>query len=227
MVGASRLGHFPQGSIATDLANRFGGFANDFLIARHRERDYVLFLPVWVHPDDILTQETIRLANCKLRCFAWNPYNGAPCSQLSYKAWIKIISLPYECWTEPKVAAIVNGFGRFLRSDDPSSNMFDLTGYRCQIAVDDLSDIPESLVITFGDISITTPVRLESSAPFGGDDRGIPFAGGDEHEGGDQHDPLGRRLARRVATLGVHNGENDSREGAASGEGDTWNSSEI
>ncbi len=78
-----------------------------------------------------------------------------------------------------------------------------------------------------GDISITVPVRLESSAPFGGDDRGIPFAGGDQQEGGDQTDPLGRRLATRVADLGIHQGHSDSREGDAPGDDDSGNYSEI
>ncbi len=41
VIGRARLGHFPQDTIANDLAARFGGFSTDFLVAKHRERDYV------------------------------------------------------------------------------------------------------------------------------------------------------------------------------------------
>ncbi len=70
VVGAARLGHFPQGVIATDLANCFGGFPNDFLVARHRVRDFVLFLSVWMRPEDLISRGTLRLDNCRLKCFA-------------------------------------------------------------------------------------------------------------------------------------------------------------
>nr|CAD1818318.1 unnamed protein product [Ananas comosus var. bracteatus] len=39
--------------------------------------------------------------------------------------------------------------------------MADLSGYRCLIAVNHLSDIPENLEITFGDISISVLIQLE------------------------------------------------------------------
>ncbi len=90
-----------------------------------------------------------------------------------------------------------------------------------------MADIPKALTITLGDICVSAVVHMESSAPFGGDDRGTPFAGGDQREGGDQTDPLGRELARRVPNLQEHFGDSDSRKGANSGQDDTWNSSEI
>nr|CAD1824259.1 unnamed protein product [Ananas comosus var. bracteatus] len=129
--------------IATDLANQFGGFCNDFHVARYRERDYVIFLP-----------------------------QNASRSLITFKVWIKLVNLPFECWSESRVASIVNGFGRFLKADENSLNVFDLTSFRCQIAVEDPSDIPENLAITMGDLTVPVTVVLESStAPFGGDDR--------------------------------------------------------
>lgn len=73
-------------------------------------------------------------------------------------------------------------------------------------------------------------VHLESTTPFGGDDRGIPFAGDDPNEGGDQTDSLDRRLGRKVDNHGGGAGDSDSKEGDASGQegqDDTWNSFEI
>ncbi len=99
--------------------------------------------------------------------------------------------LPFECWSAKCVSAIVNSFGRFLKAADSSINMVDLVGFRCLIAVDNLAEIPESLSITLGDLLVSVFVILESTAPFGGDDRGTPFVGGDPNEGGDQSDPLG------------------------------------
>ncbi len=54
VIGIANLGHPPQVTIASDLAARFGGFATDFLVAKHRERDFVLFLPEWVRPEDLV-----------------------------------------------------------------------------------------------------------------------------------------------------------------------------
>lgn len=45
VVSPANLGHFPQDTIATELANRFGGYLSDFHVARYSERDFVVFLP--------------------------------------------------------------------------------------------------------------------------------------------------------------------------------------
>ncbi len=125
------------------------------------------------------------------------------------------------------MSPIVGGFGCFLRADDNSINIVDLTGYRCQVAVDDLADIPEHLTISLGDVVLTVPVRIESTAPFCGDDRGTPFVGGDSSEGGDQTDPQGSRLTRRVSLVGQGRASSASRDATQAGPDDTWNSSEI
>nr|CAD1833963.1 unnamed protein product [Ananas comosus var. bracteatus] len=131
-------------------------------------------------------------------------------------------------WADQKgVATLVNGFGRYLRGDNDSVNMRDLIGFHCQIAVDDPADIPENLAITLGDIIVNVTVIMERTAPFGGDDRGIPLAGGDQNEGGDQTDPLGRRLARRVNLQDGDGTHNNSNEGEDTGHSSTWNSSEL
>nr|CAD1844143.1 unnamed protein product [Ananas comosus var. bracteatus] len=49
----ANLRHFSQDTIANELANRFGGYPNDFHVARYSERDYVLFLPEWDLADAI------------------------------------------------------------------------------------------------------------------------------------------------------------------------------
>ncbi len=54
-----------------------------------------------------------------------------------------------------------------------------------------------------GDFIVSVPVRIENTATFGGEDRGIPLAGGDPNEGEDQTDPEGRQLARRVFNAGT------------------------
>ncbi len=144
-----------------------------------------------------------------------------------YKAWIKIVNLPFECWSEECVTAIVHGFGRFLRADTNSINLVDLIGFRCLIAIDDLTDIPEHLSISMGDLIVFASVRIESTTPFGGDDRGIPFVGGDPSKAGDQTDPHGRSLARRATIPGSNGDEGESRDGLRSWDTNTWNPSEI
>ncbi len=86
VVGQARIGSFPQDSIASDLAFRFGGYANDFLVSKFRARDYILFLPAWVRAEDLVNRVSLILPVCKLRIFQWRPYGGAPCSRLTYKA---------------------------------------------------------------------------------------------------------------------------------------------
>ncbi len=227
VIGRSNLGHFPQGTIASDLAARFGGFATDFLVAKCHERDYVILLPEWVRPENLICNSLIRLSHCRLQCYSWEPYRHVSRSRLEYKLWIKIVSLPFECWLASCVSAMVHGFGRFLRADTNSVNMVDLTGFRCLIAVDDPAEIPEHLSISMGDLIVSTAVRIESTVPFGGEHRGIPFAGGDASECGDQSDPQGRSLARRFPIPGAADGGEDSREGNRSGDNISWNSSEI
>ncbi len=125
------------------------------------------------------------------------------------------------------MSAIVCGFGRFIKADDNSSNVGDMMWYRCLITVDDLADIPEHLAITLGDVTVTVLVQIDNTAPFGGDDRGIPFAGGDAGEGGDQTDPLGRRIGRRIPTSELGGSEGPSREGYRDYSDPTWDSSKI
>nr|CAD1822737.1 unnamed protein product [Ananas comosus var. bracteatus] len=114
VIGPANLGHCHQETIANDFANKFGGLFNDFLVARHCEREFVIFLPQWVRPEDLLRREAVRLRHCQLRCYEWNPYTNASRSQLTFKAWVELVKLPFECWSEARVAAIVNGFGRYL-----------------------------------------------------------------------------------------------------------------
>ncbi len=227
VTGRSNLGHFPQATIAADLAARFGGFPTDFLVATYRPRDYVIILPEWVNSDSLTNCGLLRLHHCRLNCFPWDPNQHAEHTRLSYKAWIKIMNLPFECWSSSLVSAIVGGFGRFLHADDNSVNILDMTGFRCQVAVLDLADIPEHLTISLGDVVVTVPVRIENTAQFGGNDHGIPFVGGGPSEGGDQTDPQGSRLARRIALVELRGASSDSREGARTGESDTWNSEEL
>ncbi len=70
IIGRSNLGHFPQERIAVDLAERFGGFSTDFLVARYQERDYVILLLEWVRPEDLISNGLTRLSHCRLRCFS-------------------------------------------------------------------------------------------------------------------------------------------------------------
>ncbi len=227
MVGPANLGHYPQGMISNDLAGRFIGFLNDFLVAHFRKRDFVIFLPQWVQLEDLVRREGLRLRHCRLRFFIWNPYREAVSARLTYKVWIKLLNLPFEYWTERKVASIVSGFGRYLRADDNSRRLLDINFFLCQVVVEDPADIPENIFLTLGDVIVNVQVLLLSTAPFGGEDRGIPFVGGDLNEGGDQINPMGRQIAKWSNQVG---GEADDSVAGAGGDtenNDPWKSSEI
>nr|CAD1823021.1 unnamed protein product [Ananas comosus var. bracteatus] len=57
----ANLGHFPQDTIAKELASRFGGYPNDFHVARYSVRDYVVFLPDLVPSDRIIRRDVLNL----------------------------------------------------------------------------------------------------------------------------------------------------------------------
>lgn len=68
----------------------------------------------------------------------------------------------------------VGDFNGFLRANDFTMRIADLTSYRCLIAINHLSDILENLEITFGDISISVLIQVEKSARDGDAGRGNP-----------------------------------------------------
>nr|CAD1840439.1 unnamed protein product [Ananas comosus var. bracteatus] len=148
-------------TIANKLASRFGGFPSDFHVAKYSERDFVIFLPKWVQCDQLIRREILSLDDLRLQCFPWDPYFGARRALLTYNVWIRLVSLLYECWSSRTVAALVGCFNRFIRADDFSICMVDITGYRCLISVNHLSDIPENLEIIVGDYSISVLIQLE------------------------------------------------------------------
>lgn len=209
----ANLGRFSQDTIANELANRFGGYPNDFHVARYSERDYVLFLPEWVPTKRLIRRDVLNLGAFRLRCFPWNPYRGAHRPPLTYKAWIRLVSLPYECRSSRSMAALVGDFGRFIRPNDFSARMADLSGCRCLIAVNHLSDIPKNLEITFGDLSISVLIQLVG--------RGNP-----PNEHADQHIPHERSSARDLHAARSDHGRYSS-DGGDSNSNTSWNSSEI
>lgn len=71
------------------------------------------------------------------------------------------MSLAFECWFTRNVVTLVGGFERFIKANDLTTYMTDLSGYRCLVTVNHLSDIPENLMITFSDFSMSVLIQLE------------------------------------------------------------------
>nr|CAD1819186.1 unnamed protein product [Ananas comosus var. bracteatus] len=162
VIQPANLGPDPTSTIANALARRFGGYSQDFPVARFRERDFAIFLPEWVSAEVIARREILTLEGFWLRCFAWGPYRDARPHRMAYRAWIRLVNLPFECWTVPRVAALVCGFGRFVKADEVTKAMSDLRAFRCQIILDTLTDIPQNLAIILGEERFPVMVHLES-----------------------------------------------------------------
>lgn len=77
MVPPVNLDHLALETIENGLANRFKGYLTNFLVARYSERDFIVFLLEYVQSESLIGREIISLGDFRLRCFAWNPYNGA------------------------------------------------------------------------------------------------------------------------------------------------------
>nr|CAD1820651.1 unnamed protein product [Ananas comosus var. bracteatus] len=169
----------------------------------------------------LLRRETLSLGDIRLSCYAWDPYTGAPRPPLSYRIWIRLVSLPYECWSSRTVAALVGGFGRFISADDFTTRMADLSGYRCLIAVNHLYYISKNLEISFGDTSLSILIQLERwfRVTDGLQDNNL------HNEHVDQHDPADAPLGGHCPAT-TNRGRRSSTGGSTNYDA-TWNSSEI
>ncbi len=156
------LGPAPQQTLANALARRFGGYSHDFFVARYNERDFAVLLPSWVSAETLIRRQVTTHDNIWLRCYPWGPSWYARPHRSSFKAWIQLRNVPFECWTPARVASLIGGFGRFIRADDSSRNMTDLRAFRCRITVVSVNDIPHRLSIILGDEVVNILVHLES-----------------------------------------------------------------
>lgn len=59
IIRPANLGLDPITTIKTALASCFGGYKEDFAVARYRERDYAIFLPEWVPAALLIRREVL------------------------------------------------------------------------------------------------------------------------------------------------------------------------
>nr|CAD1840880.1 unnamed protein product [Ananas comosus var. bracteatus] len=126
VIQPANLGPDPISAIKTALASRFGGYIDDFAVARFRGRDFAIFLPKWVPADLLIRREIITLNDFWIRCWPWGQYRHARPHRVLFKAWIRLSNLPFEIWSVPRVAALVSSFGRFIKADSTTKAMTDL-----------------------------------------------------------------------------------------------------
>nr|CAD1825724.1 unnamed protein product [Ananas comosus var. bracteatus] len=81
--------------------------------------------------------------------------------RIQYKAWIRLVNLPFEIWTVARVAALISGFGRFIKADDETKAMTNFPAFRCQIALDSIYNIPQNLSVIIGEELFPVMVHLE------------------------------------------------------------------
>uniref|UniRef100_A0A6V7QWR7 CCHC-type domain-containing protein n=1 Tax=Ananas comosus var. bracteatus TaxID=296719 RepID=A0A6V7QWR7_ANACO len=129
VIPPANLGPDPIRTIASAMARRFGGYRQDFAVARYRDRDYAIFLPEWVSAEVLARREVLTLDGFWIRCYQWGHYRNARPHRASFRAWIRLINLPFECWTVARVAALVGGFGRFVKADETTKAMTDLRAF--------------------------------------------------------------------------------------------------
>nr|CAD1832251.1 unnamed protein product [Ananas comosus var. bracteatus] len=144
VIQPANLGPDPISTIKTALASRFGGYKEDFAVARSRERHFVIFLPEWVPAAVLIRREVLTLNDFWIRCWPWGRYRDARPHRVQYKAWIRLINLPFEIWSVARVASLISGFGRFIKADDETKALTDFRAFRCQIALDSINNIPRT-----------------------------------------------------------------------------------
>nr|CAD1841865.1 unnamed protein product [Ananas comosus var. bracteatus] len=161
VIRPANLGRDPITRIKTALASRFGGYVDDFAVARYRDRDFAIFLPEWVPADLLIRREIITLDDFWIRCWPWGQYRDARPHRVQFKAWIRLLNLSFEIWSVARVAALISSFGRFIRADAATKAMTDLRAYRCQIALDSIYNIPQNLSVIVGEELFPVMVHLE------------------------------------------------------------------
>nr|CAD1835019.1 unnamed protein product [Ananas comosus var. bracteatus] len=83
-------------------------------------------------------------------------------TDFSYRAWIRLINLPFECWTASRVAALVSGFNRFIKADETTKEMTDLRAFCCQISSTPFETFLKNISIVLGEELFPVMVHLES-----------------------------------------------------------------
>nr|CAD1840647.1 unnamed protein product [Ananas comosus var. bracteatus] len=147
VIQPANLGPDPISAIKSALASLFGGYIEDFAVARYRERDYAIFRPEWVPTEVLVKREVLTLNGFWNRCWLWGRYRNAWPHHIQYKAWIRLINLPFEIWSVARVATLINSFGRFIKVDDVTKAITDLRAFRCQIVLDSISNPQNPSVI--------------------------------------------------------------------------------
>lgn len=77
VIQSANLGPDPPYTIASALAHRFGGYTQDFAVARYQDRDYAIFLPEWVSAEVLARREVVTLDGFRLKCYIWGQYRNA------------------------------------------------------------------------------------------------------------------------------------------------------
>nr|CAD1837721.1 unnamed protein product [Ananas comosus var. bracteatus] len=74
VIQPANLGHDPISTIKTAMARHFGGYTDDFAVARYKARDFVIFLPEWVSANDLIRREVLTLNDFWIRCYPWGRF---------------------------------------------------------------------------------------------------------------------------------------------------------
>uniref|UniRef100_A0A6V7QYG8 CCHC-type domain-containing protein n=1 Tax=Ananas comosus var. bracteatus TaxID=296719 RepID=A0A6V7QYG8_ANACO len=185
------------------------GYIDDFAVSRYRERDFAIFLPEWVPAEDLTRREVLTLSDFWIRCYPWGQYRYARPHRSRVRAWIRLINLPFEIWTVPRVAAMVSGFGRFVKADSVTKAMTDLRAFRCQVVLDSVRDVPQNLSIVLDEEQHPVMVHIESWERIEEGGRGDPPVpprngpeeGGMDEDGDDNSQRTGgMKVNRRLRT---------------------------
>nr|CAD1832996.1 unnamed protein product [Ananas comosus var. bracteatus] len=78
--------------------------------SRRRELRHNAVLAGMIQPADLGPNSTRTITSTLARC-------NARSHRVTFHAWIRLINLPFECWTVARVVALVSGFGRFEKAD--------------------------------------------------------------------------------------------------------------
>uniref|UniRef100_A0A6V7QSV4 CCHC-type domain-containing protein n=1 Tax=Ananas comosus var. bracteatus TaxID=296719 RepID=A0A6V7QSV4_ANACO len=101
-------------------------------------------------------KEDFAVARCRERDFAIFLPEWVPAAILIRR---QVLTLN-DFWIRSRVAALINGFGRFIKADDETKAMTNFRAFRCQIALDSIYNIPQNLSVIIGEELFPVMVHL-------------------------------------------------------------------
>ncbi len=151
----------PEG-ISRGLAGLLGGSAADYRVASFRSPSWTVFFPSWVSRESAIGRSPLSFEGVQYNFCDWVEIGEKERGRLHHLAWIQLLDWPVLCWDEDVVKSAISCFGELWEVDGGSRELRDVSLYRIRVRCQDVSSIPEVLLLTVDDRRFSIKIVVES-----------------------------------------------------------------